>query len=278
MLAAYAFMTLSRLAPRATGALALWLFRRPAPARARIDVAGERLDTPGGEVMLYRIPARTAGERRGRVLLIHGWSGGAGDWNALAHALSERGSEVVVLDMPGHGRVHRWRSSLPRFVRALQHVAAVDGRFDAWVAHSGGGTAALAALATLDRTRRPGRVVLVAPLARARAALEEFCRSLRMSGEAIAAFIAGIERTERMSIDALDGALYAHELTMPILLVHDVADRYVPFTNSRLLHDVLPETELLPTSGLGHRRVLSAPAVVEKIADYLGGAPSAART
>lgn len=271
MLAAYAFMTLSRLAPRAAGALALWLFRRPAPARVRLDSAGERLKTPGGTVMLYRLAARSDGGRRGRVLLVHGWSGGAGDWTSLVHALRASGYDVVVLDLPGHGRVHRWRSSLPRFVRALAHVAAVVGPFDAWIAHSGGATAALTALATLDAAQRPARLVLMAPLARARAALEDFCRSLRMSGAAIAAFIAGIERTERMSIDALDGALYAHELTMPMLLVHDVGDRYVPFANSQVLHAALARTELLPTAGLGHRRVLSAPSIVEKVVSYLGG-------
>lgn len=268
MLAAYAFMTLSRVTPRLAGAVALWLFRRPSPARASLDLSGEKLATPGGAVMIYRL-GQPAAPVKGRVLLVHGWSGGAGDWQALGEALQASGHDVVVLDMPGHGRVHRWRSSLPRFVRALAHVSAVDGPFDAWIAHSGGATAALTALATLDPARRPERVVLLAPLARARVALEAFCRSLRMSGAAIAAFIGGIERTERMSIDALDGALYAHELTMPMLLVHDVGDRYVPFANSKLLHEALPQTELLPTSGLGHRRVLSAPAVVDRVVSYL---------
>jgi pimeloyl-ACP methyl ester carboxylesterase len=205
---------------------------------------------------------------------MHGWSGGAGDWKVLADALRARGHDVVVLDLPGHGRVRRWRSSLPRFVRALLHVSAHVGPVDAWVAHSGGATAALTALAQLEPAFRPGRVVLLAPLARARVALEAFCRTLKMNRAATAAFVSGIERTERMSIDLLDGPRHARHLTMPMLLVHDVADCYVPFVNSRLLHDALPRTELVPTTGLGHRRVLHAPSVVQRVVNYLDGAPA----
>lgn len=280
MLAAWFFFGLSRLAPRIAGELALRIFRRPAPARAPAPAAGERLATPGGDVMLYRLPASDAGVRyaagsapparpRSQVLLVHGWSGAAGDWLPLADALRDRGHDVLVLDLPGHGAVRGRRSSLPRFVRALAHIAPTLGPVNAWVAHSGGALAAVAALAQLPAAHRPARAVLIAPLARARHALEAFCRTLRMTPDATAAFVDGIERAEKMSLDVLDGPAHASALSLPMLIVHDEGDRYVPFSNGRELQRAFAHAELVTTSGFGHRRVLSAPPVLQRVVDYV---------
>jgi hypothetical protein len=70
----------------------------------------------------------------------------------------------------------------------------------------------------------------------------------------------------------------AHKLQR-LLVVHDEDDKEVPLAHARALAASWPSAHLMVTQGLGHRRVLREPAVVEKVLGFLtddmtGKAPS----
>jgi pimeloyl-ACP methyl ester carboxylesterase len=57
----------------------------------------------------------------------------------------------------------------------------------------------------------------------------------------------------------------------PALLMHDRADPEVPFAHSEAITAAWPGSHLVPLEGLGHRKLLRDPAVIEAAVAFLGG-------
>jgi pimeloyl-ACP methyl ester carboxylesterase len=58
--------------------------------------------------------------------------------------------------------------------------------------------------------------------------------------------------------------------TTPVaLVVHDRADRDVPFSHGEALTTSWPGARLLPVERLGHRRILKSPAAVQSVAEFV---------
>ena len=89
-----------------------WLRRsRPWPAHWR----HERWPFERAGLTLYR--DERAGPRAPAVLLVHGWGGHAGQMLPLAEALGQAGLQVLLLEMPAHGRSAGRTSNLPQFAQ-----------------------------------------------------------------------------------------------------------------------------------------------------------------
>ena len=71
-----------------------------------------------------------------------------------------------------------------------------------------------------------------------------------------------------ISYDALDIARRGGRIGARVLLVHDTADREVPFTDSLRLYRSVPAATLHQTVGKGHRRVLEDKEVLERVAGF----------
>src|SRR5262249_29145540 len=54
-----------------------------------------------------------------------------------------------------------------------------------------------------------------------------------------------------------------------VLIVHDLKDNEVYFSESTVLKSIWPESRLLASDGLGHNRILKSPEIAQQIADYL---------
>lgn len=203
-----------------------------------------------------------------RVLFVHGWEGSAADFAAMSDAFSEAGFGTVTFDQPAHGRSTGARTTLPRMSRAVLDVARATGPFAAVVGHSLGASAALLAM----RDGLPARcAVLMAPPYDAHpfvAALGEYIGVTR-------ARIAGaIDRIER-SVGAVGGRATDRAALLvraPGLVLHDRADRHVPFAHGVSVAAAWPGARFVPLDGLGHRRMLDAPAVHQECLAFIQNA------
>ncbi len=207
------------------------------------------------------------------VLLVHGWGGNGGQMLALAEPLLAQGFRVVLFDAPAHGssepsRLRGRRVSMIEIADALRVVAAAAGPIAGLIAHSGGCTAT--ALALRDGWRGPRRIVFVAPFALPSEAIEPFGRAIGASAAVTARFHARVEqRFARPWTDFDMPGLAQRRTVPPLLVVHDRDDREVPPFHGTSLAQAWPGARLLETGGLGHRRVLRAPAVVADIGRFL---------
>jgi pimeloyl-ACP methyl ester carboxylesterase len=277
------FRVLERVAPGvgARWAEHLW-FTVPA-ARGRRD----RQAAPGRPFQV-RVHGRAfAGEVWGGrpadgdppvVYLVHGWGGWRWQLDGFVAPLVEAGFRVVAFDAPSHGASDPGpsgpgRSTVLELADALAAVVAAMGPAHAVVAHSLGATAAAFAL----RGGLPvERAAFLAPMADPLPYTRTFAGRLGFGERVRTRLVDRIERRVGLPLSAFDVPAMAEQVaTPPLLLVHDRQDAETGWSDSAAIARSWPRCRLVTTGGLGHRRILRAPAVIAEVVEFVA-APVAA--
>lgn len=217
-----------------------------------------------------RITAYQWGDLRSqpRVLLAHGWSSYALRFLPWVHALRGAGYAVVAFDQPGHGCSDEGRCTLACFARTLRRVADRHGPFEAIVAHSMGGTAAMLALADGAVARC---AVLISPAADPDAATTRFARKVGLVGGIVPRIQRHLELQTGITVRDLTAHLRAPSLGVPALIVHDLGDSEVPWEEGESYARHWPGARLLSTTGLGHNRIVNEPVTIDAGLRFLRG-------
>ena len=273
-----AFTLLDRAAPTlaARWAERIWFTlpkRHPSP-----DGPGPGSGTPpGGRPFTVDAGGRTvAGRVWGdgpAVYLVHGWAGHAGQLTAFVAPLVAQGLRVIAYDAPSHGASGPGAygprsSSIPEFAAALTAVVAAHGPAHALIAHSMGATAAAVALCD---GLSAGRVVLLAPMASPESYARGLAATLGLGQSAYRRMVARVERRVGAPMRQFDVPELGRAIAMPpTLVVHDRGDRFTPSTDGAAIAAAWPSARLRLTDGLGHRRLLTDPAVVAEVVDFAG--------
>jgi pimeloyl-ACP methyl ester carboxylesterase len=262
-----AFRATSALAPAVAARLARALYFRPRRARVRDDeraalARGERIvaATPRGDVIVH------AWGEGPPVLLVHGWGGHAGQMTPFVGPLVRAGFRAVAPDMPGHGESPGTLSSLVHFADAIGQIAALTGPLRGVVAHSLGGASVALALA---RGLEAERAVFFAPPARFDSFVARFGAGVGAPDAVLQMMLAAAERDLGVDFDAVRPEALAPSLRVPLLIVHDEADAEIAAAEGRDLARAWPGAELVPTSGLGHLRLLRDEACVARALDFI---------
>jgi pimeloyl-ACP methyl ester carboxylesterase len=262
-------------APRLAARIAVEVFVRPrrhsVPRRERDALAtATRSRVPFGDGSL---PLWTWGDdpKAPAVLLVHGWEGRGGQLATFVPALRAAGFRVIAFDGPGHGRARQPRSSAVHMALAIERIAQHSGPFAGIVAHSVGGAATALAFHLSHGMLDVGRCVLIAPPVSAKRFFDGFCSELGIEGDLRADVQERIERELGVPITSVDVREATPHLRAPMLLLHDEADKEVPFEDARTFVQAWPGAKLVVTSGLGHRAILRDPDVVAATAAFIAG-------
>ena len=242
-----------------------WLRRnQPWPAHW----AHERWAFERASLTLYRDSRTTPGTPA--VLLVHGWGGHAGQMLPLAQTLTDAGMQVLLLDMPAHGRSAGRISNLPQFARALEYTAArlrAEGiNLQAVVAHSLGANAAAYAA---SRGLALQRLVLLAPPASPHAYTQLFARMFGLSERTRGAMQTRIEAREAILMPQFEPPAVGPRIDTPTLVVHDRGDRINRHADGQAYAQSIPGARLLSTEGLGHMKLLQDPTVLAEIRAFV---------
>lgn len=270
----------ARIAPRFTERQAAKLFLTPRvrkgknagelhadllPERAMERRAGENEpaypELPTGRIALW------SWGRGPTVLLIHGWSGHAGDMAPLAAELVRAGHRTVLIDMPGHGGSSAGPTNLYVYLRTLQAVGGIVGPLHGIVGHSLGGTAT--ALALGQRLLSAQRAVLLAPAVSPWAFSWDFAQMIGLPRERVPGMVARTEELVGAKADGLNAAEAVRGLPTPVHIAHDPEDLEVPFDHSTALAAAWEGSVLVPRPGLGHRKILKDPATIRSAVEFV---------
>jgi pimeloyl-ACP methyl ester carboxylesterase len=223
-----------------------------------------RLRTRSGCVMVHEFrPARKA---IGTVLVIHGWRSRTEYMRSLIEGFRSAGFRVMSLDLPGHGHSSGRRLNMVTAVDAAHTAGEWFGPFAAVVGHSFGGAVAVNAAV--------GSVPSIAPLATERLVLiaspnsmsdlfEGFGRFVNLGRRTYSAMAGQVHRLSGRVLTEFTGSRQLADVPIPALVIHATDDREVPADNARVLASAGDHVRLYWADGLGHRRILSDPAVVE---------------
>ncbi len=212
------------------------------------------------------------------ILLAHGWSGYAAQFDAWIEPLVAAGHRVVLFDAPAHGGSGGRQTNIMDMAGAIQHVAGLHGPVHAIVAHSFGAPATLFALRhglKVDRL-----VLMAAPLSLKKFSLfvaHVLGLPLSVRGRMQRNMERKLQfRWDETDTDTVLAGLVA-ERGLDVLLVHDKRDREVPFASSEVIAAAVPSARLHATEGNGHNRILRNGAVIAEAVRFLRPAEGARR-
>lgn len=261
------FRVLGSVSPSLASRLAVELFRTPRrfrrPAREEAHLrSAEARDVHLGNDTRIRVWRWGSGPL---VVLAHGWEGRGSQMGEFVSPLTAAGFSVAAFDAPGHGESSGAQSSLPHFAWALRGVADRLGEPHAVVAHSLGCAAATLAVRDGLRVRR---LVFVSPPLDPVEYTEQFGEMFGLNPRVVDGLRRRIEQRFLRDWRTYSLAASAPEMRVPLLVVHDRDDEETRWEGGAQLATLWPGAQLLSTEGLGHRRVLRDPAVIEAAARF----------
>lgn len=237
------------------------------PERERALLASAR---PFSVEVALRSP-RTAGQRvelaawrwghGPTVLLVHGWEGRGSQLGSFVEPLVAAGMSVVAFDAPAHGDTAGHRLYLTDHADAVAAVAGAIGPLHAVIAHSFGAAAVLLAHARggVDALRN----VLISPNVFVEDSFERFSRTLGLDDADRSLLEHHVALSSGIALDSLRLDRLAGARDSGLLVVHDREDREVAFEQGEQLAETWPNAQLQATTGLGHRRILRDPSVID---------------
>jgi pimeloyl-ACP methyl ester carboxylesterase len=262
---------LAAVSPESAAALTERLFLSPPrfapPSHERAAFAAARparIDGPDGPLRLWRFDAGAID-----VLLLHGWGGRASQMAAFVAPMRAAGLRVAALDGPAHGDSAGRLATVPGFAVALRQAHCQLG-FRAVVGHSMGGAATAVAVA---RHQLPlEAAVLIGSPARPSRFVRDFADALGLPAPLEAVLLRRLKRRTGLTLSEIDAEALAPALRGAALVIHDRADREVPYADAEALVRAWPGAELLTTAGLGHRRILRDRHVAAAAARFVAAA------
>ncbi|WP_027484664.1 alpha/beta hydrolase [Rhodanobacter sp. OR87] len=267
------FVLGGRIAPQRTVNRAARLFATPfASSRSRAQAAQGDTEMQRGELHVNgeTIATYVWGDPASQpyALLAHGWSSFGLRFLPWVAQLRAQGLAVVTFDQPGHGHSSGKLCTLPEFIATIRAIGAHYGNAALAVGHSLGGAAVTLAQ---DEAWRAEQLILVAPAADMKAATRRFFRFVHLAGYLRQPFYAWLHRRTGVHIDELRVERKLPMLGQPALIVHDLDDADVPWGEGERYAQHWPGARLHTTQGLGHRRVLDAPEVIEAALAFVRG-------
>jgi pimeloyl-ACP methyl ester carboxylesterase len=212
------------------------------------------------------------------ILLAHGWSGYAAQFDAWIEPLVAAGYRVVLFDAPAHGGSGGRRTNIMDMAGAIQQVAGLYGPVHAIVAHSFGAPATLFAL---RHGLRVGRLVLMAAPLSLTVFSQFVAHVLGLPHSVRGRMQRNMERKLEFRWDENETdtmlADLVRERALDVLLIHDRRDREVPFACAERIAALAPTAQLLATEGNGHTRLLRNAGVIAEAAAFLDARSATAK-
>lgn len=266
----YTGKVLSKLSPFAASRFAAKLFLTPfkykLPEREKNmdDLSRQyRFTIPktNREIVIYEF-----GQSSKKVLLVHGWSGRGTQLAKIAEALKDKGYSTVSFDAPAHGKAPGQKSMMLDFIDAVQILDENYGPFEAVIGHSLGGMATLRAA---KEGLKAKKLVIIGTANSITHITREFAKNLKMNRKVADKMKAHFDKKFDIDLDSYSGAISAKEVSIPTLVIHDEDDVDVKISSAYDIHEALQNSELYTTKGLGHRRILGDPKVINKITTFI---------
>jgi pimeloyl-ACP methyl ester carboxylesterase len=265
-IAGAALTALDAIAPTLAERLAARLFLTPrrVPSPASESASRLRANRESRLVASHTITAWSWGEGPA-ILLLHGWEGRGTQLGTLAESLAAEGYRVIAPDFPAHGDSPGRRTNLLEFAATVEAFIVAEEPV-AIVAHSFGAAATTVALRD---TPFDGRLVYLSPPEDFAFFTETFGRMLGISADLAKRMERTIERQFGIDWSHLRGTALAPQMSAPLLVIHDEDDADVPSRFGRDLAAAWPDSSLMLTRNLGHRRILRDPAVIAATIEFI---------
>jgi len=219
------------------------------------------IPTINREIVVYKY-----GTGPKKVLLVHGWSGSGTQLCVIAKALVNQGFSVLSFDAPAHGKASGKTSMMPFFIEAIHHIDKEYSPFEAAIGHSLGGMSLLKAVKDGFKVNK---LVLIGTANSVTHITREFAKNMKLNEKVAILMKAYFDKKFGEDMDNYSGAFSAESVKVATLVVHDKNDIDVHISSAYEIVEKLENGKLIVTEGLGHRKILGDPDVINKISTFI---------
>ena len=262
------FKTLSYINPSLAARVAEPLFFRPVkfPIPEREREFRSTSESGKGELLSGRIHWFKKGSSGPKILFMHGWSGRGSQFTKMMDAFVEAGFEVYTFDAPGHGDEWLPRIDMLSFIGGIHWMENKFGPFDGAIGHSIGGMALWNAIREGAAIKR---LVEIGSPSSLSGVLKDFAAVLN-ARPAVAEILMGKLSADYQVAEDLFDPVRIAGLYPDIdgLLIHDAQDDEVPLAHALEMERAWKNGQLVTTEGLGHRKLLRDPGVIQLCLDF----------
>ena len=213
------------------------------------------------EIIVY-----TYGDSEKKILLVHGWSGRGTQLALIAKSLIEKGYSVVSFDAPAHGKAPGKISMMPFFIESIHHLEKTYGPFEAAIGHSLGGMSLLRAVKDGFKIKK---LVIIGTANSITHITKEFARNMKLNEKVAGKMKSYFDKRYEEDMDNYSGAFSAKNVKIPTLVIHDEDDVDVHISSAYEIAENLENSQLFITKGLGHRKILGDPEVINKTTTFI---------
>jgi pimeloyl-ACP methyl ester carboxylesterase len=264
------------ISPKLAGRLAFELWRRPL-MRGKVRENERAIHAAATVEVIDGVVTYQWGDGTRPVLLVHGWRSRASRFAAFIERLLELGYSPVSFDAPAHGDSGGGRiaASILDHQRIYQALAARYGTFEGVIAHSLGAPFALYAVREGLAAKR---LVTISGLADFGYLTDSFCAELGLGPAVNRELRKAIERHYFPGLADVWTRFSIREGDVDLLVIHNDEDDVVdPAQAEVLLTQYGTKARFRQTKGLGHRRIMIDPDVVNEAVAFVTASDVAER-
>lgn len=220
------------------------------------------LQVNGVEVRCYRMGAGP------EIIMVHGWAGKAAQFYAMAKEAVNRGYQVLSFDAQGHGMTKGNSPNMFEFAAGLKALVGECQDLRAVIGHSMG--AASTSYAIANGLAIPRFISMGSP-AVAAYILQDFCNTINASHQLADAIRERCLKEFGMTFESVSMEQTIRSVNCPVLAIHGDEDKDAGIQHLHQLKAAKPTIHTHVAQGLGHRRILKDPVVMDKVFEFIDG-------
>ena len=218
-------------------------------------------------------PVYTLGTGPKHILFVHGWGGRFTQFTALLDYCEAQNPNfleeytLIGFNALAHRGAQGKRTMMPEFGECIQQIQERYGTFHSIIAHSLGCNAALYAQMEFGTTAE--FQILIAPPGLISGMVGLFCDAVGFNTKVHSRIITNLKKIHGEDFDRYSAPGLAARNAIPALVFHDLNANDTPIAMGRSVGKQLTKGTFIETKGLGHRRILRDPEVLQQIYQFL---------
>ncbi|MBL7887018.1 MAG: alpha/beta hydrolase [Flavobacterium sp.] len=213
------------------------------------------------EIVVYHY-----GKSEKKVLLVHGWSGRGTQLVKIADELIELGYSTISFDAPAHGKSKGNSTIMTEFIASILVLEQQFGPFEFAIGHSLGGMSILNAI---KQSLHVKKAVVIGSGDIIQDIIDDFVKKLKLNSNIGVLLRNHFERKYDQKMNDYSASEAAKDVKIPVLIVHDTDDTDVNVKAAHHIKENLLNSEIMITTGLGHRKILGNKEVINKVIEFI---------
>ena len=185
-----------------------------------------------------------------KILLVHGWESNSSRWEKLLRFLKKSGSTIIAIDAPGHGLSSGKEFDVPTYAAFINEISQIK-KPNFIIGHSMGGVAC-AYYQHHYKQEHLEKMILLGSPSDFKVLMENYVNMLGLNSKVYHLLKNYIKQRFDVNTEEFTGEKFLKNTTMSGMIIHDIHDPVVAFTEGKKLASSWQSATFLETENLGH--------------------------